>query len=220
MRRAAAVQFAVLVLVALPDSARSDTGQEPSPRTRRRLLLLWASCVRVSHSLQTTKWTKTTSPVEAGWWARREATRSRRSRTTRSRIFRGVLGPDVGLSVDDSFGFNGRVGYRCHRRFSAEVEVEWLDGFNVRSHADQGSTNSPRSKYEPIVVTTNVKGYLPDRALPALSARRRGRHDGGHSRCESPVGLSFTGIDSESKTPRSSCASGEASISTPRRTWS
>ena len=74
-------------------------------------------------------------------------------------LFQSVLGPTIALSVDNSFGFNGRAGYRCHSRFSAEVEVEWVNGFD-------GNVSLPvlgeiaTTEIEPIVVTTNVKGYL------------------------------------------------------------
>ena len=70
-----------------------------------------------------------------------------------------ALGPSVDLSFDDSFGFNGRVGYRCHRRFSAEVEVEWLDRFKADVSAS-GSDKIATVDLEPVVVTANIKGYL------------------------------------------------------------
>jgi opacity protein-like surface antigen len=69
-----------------------------------------------------------------------------------------VYGPTASLSVDNSFGFNGRVGYRCHRWFSAEVGVEWLDGFKT-DLSDPGPINIGID-IEPIVVTANMKGYL------------------------------------------------------------
>jgi opacity protein-like surface antigen len=69
------------------------------------------------------------------------------------------LGVPTSLSVDNSFGFNGRLGYRCHRRFSAEVEVEWIDGFDS-DLSSTGFGQLARPRIEPIVVTANVKGYL------------------------------------------------------------
>jgi opacity protein-like surface antigen len=80
-----------------------------------------------------------------------------------------VLGPTVSLSADDSFGVNGRAGYRCHRLFSVEVQGEWIDGF------DADVSGIPVSGFpvpppppppsgtidaEPWVVTANTKGYL------------------------------------------------------------
>jgi opacity protein-like surface antigen len=74
--------------------------------------------------------------------------------------FQRVLGPDVDLDVDENtFGINGHVGYRCHRRFSAEVEVEWLDAFSAEL-TEPGFAQLADVDNEPLVVTTNVKGYL------------------------------------------------------------
>ncbi len=71
------------------------------------------------------------------------------------------LGPTASLSVDNSLGFNGRVGYRCHRWFSAEVEVEWLDGFKSdASGADALGPLFSKIDFEPVVVTANMKGYI------------------------------------------------------------
>jgi opacity protein-like surface antigen len=67
-----------------------------------------------------------------------------------------VFGPTASLSVDNSFGVNGRVGYRCHRWFSAEVGVEWLDGFKT----DLSAFGNIGIDIEPIVATANLKGYL------------------------------------------------------------
>ncbi len=39
-----------------------------------------------------------------------------------------ALGYVADLDVDASFGMNGRIGYRFHPHFSAELKVEWLDG--------------------------------------------------------------------------------------------
>jgi opacity protein-like surface antigen len=70
-----------------------------------------------------------------------------------------TLGVPTKLSVDNSFGFRGRGGYRCHRRFSAEFEIEWLDGFES-DFSSVGFGELGEMKAEPIVYTTNVKGYL------------------------------------------------------------
>lgn len=73
--------------------------------------------------------------------------------------FQDAFGPALTLSVDDSFGINGRAGYRCHRRFSAEAEVEWLDGFESDLSL-AGLGKFARGQIEPVVVTANAKGYL------------------------------------------------------------
>jgi opacity protein-like surface antigen len=69
-----------------------------------------------------------------------------------------VLGPTQSFSVDDSFGVNGRVGYRCHPRFSVEEEVEWLHGFDGDISDPPGKTFTFNG--DPWVFTTNTKGYL------------------------------------------------------------
>jgi opacity protein-like surface antigen len=70
-----------------------------------------------------------------------------------------ILGVPTRLSVDNSFGFSGRGGYRCHRRFSAEFQIEWLDGFDS-DFSSTGFGELGELRFEPIVYTTNVKGYL------------------------------------------------------------
>jgi opacity protein-like surface antigen len=70
-----------------------------------------------------------------------------------------VFEDDVVADFQNSFGVNGRAGYRCHPRFSAEVEVEWLDGFEtVISDSKFGKIFAFDA--EPLVVTVNTKGYL------------------------------------------------------------
>ena len=69
------------------------------------------------------------------------------------------FGPTASLSVDNSLGINGRAGYRCHRRFSAEVEVEWLNGFDSDVSAP-GFGKIDTIDIEPVVVTANMKGYI------------------------------------------------------------
>jgi opacity protein-like surface antigen len=107
-----------------------------------------------------------------------------------------VLGPEVNLSVDDSFGFNGRVGYRCHRRFSAEVEVEWLDGFDA-DLTQSGFAQLAKVEIDPVVVTTNVKGYfLTGRYQPFLLVGAGAMT--ADTDLRDTIGLAFTGVGSES----------------------
>jgi opacity protein-like surface antigen len=70
-----------------------------------------------------------------------------------------IIGVPTRLSVDNSFGFNGRAGYRCHRRFSAEFQIEWLDAFESEV-SSVGFGEIAEIKFEPIVYTANFKGYL------------------------------------------------------------
>jgi opacity protein-like surface antigen len=111
--------------------------------------------------------------------------------------FQAVVGPEVNLSVDDSFGFNGRVGYRCHRRFSAEVEVEWLDGFDA-DLTQPGVSQLANVSFEPLVVTTNVKGFiLTGRYQPFLLLGAGAMT--ADIKLRDPVGLAFTGLRSETE---------------------
>jgi opacity protein-like surface antigen len=64
----------------------------------------------------------------------------------------------VNFSLKDSFGFKSQAGYRCHPRFSAEVDVEWLDGFDG-SAFENGAGKVATIDFEPVVVTTNLKAY-------------------------------------------------------------
>ena len=73
--------------------------------------------------------------------------------------FQSVLGSTVSFSADNSFGVNGRAGYRCHPRFSVEVEVEWLDGFEA-DISDSTLGKIATFDIEPWVFTVNTKGYL------------------------------------------------------------
>ncbi len=70
-----------------------------------------------------------------------------------------ALGGPVNVSVDDSLGINGRIGYRFHRHFSAEVQAEWLDGFEADVSVP-GFGKIAGVDLEPWVVTGNVKGHL------------------------------------------------------------
>ena len=65
----------------------------------------------------------------------------------------------VSLSMGNTGGLSGRLGYRCNRRFSAEVEVEWLDDFaGELSEDSQGPVDA--LTLGPIFTSVNAKGYL------------------------------------------------------------
>lgn len=107
-----------------------------------------------------------------------------------------VLGVPASMIVENSFGFNGRVGYRCHRNFSAEVEVEWLDGFDAE-FSSPGFGDLGKLEFDPVVITANAKGYLlTGRYQPFLlvgggvmTAEAKLRNDA--------VGLGFSSSESE-----------------------
>lgn len=73
---------------------------------------------------------------------------------------RRAVGEPLNLSVKNSFGFKSRAGYRCHRYASAEIQVEWLDRFDGDVFQD-GAGRIAKFDVEPVVVTANVRGYLP-----------------------------------------------------------
>jgi opacity protein-like surface antigen len=70
----------------------------------------------------------------------------------------------------DTFGFNGRVGYRCHPYISTELQYEWLNDFDGGINETTGfnpwpsaANDVPRNfefELESLVLTTNVKGHL------------------------------------------------------------
>jgi opacity protein-like surface antigen len=82
--------------------------------------------------------------------------------------FQKVTVPNAALTVDDTAGFNARVTYRCHKRFSTEVQVEWLESFDAEGSAT-GFGDIASIKFEPVVVTANTKVYiLTERFQPFL----------------------------------------------------
>lgn len=62
------------------------------------------------------------------------------------------------IDFDDSYGLSGHIGYRCHSRFSVEVQVEWVNGFDA--DVDKPSARIGTTNVEPVVVTTNAKAYI------------------------------------------------------------
>jgi opacity protein-like surface antigen len=82
---------------------------------------------------------------------------------------RNEVGSPVNFSLKDSLGFKSQAGYRCHPRVSAEVDIEWLDGFDGSTFDSTGKTSN--INFEPLVVTTSVKAYaLTGRYQPYLLA--------------------------------------------------
>ena len=196
MRRTAAVGLTVLVFLALPDSARSDMAKNIAEAAAAAALVgVVCSSVALTADDEVDK----EDFARRGWFVGVAGSYAIETfEDDAESDFQRVLGPDVNLSVDDSFGFNGRVGYRCHRRFSAEVETEWLDGF--KSDLTQpGVVQLAKVDYEPIVVTTNVKGYLlTGRYQPFLLVGAGAMT--ADTKLREPVGLAFTGLGSESDT--------------------
>jgi opacity protein-like surface antigen len=72
---------------------------------------------------------------------------------------RKALGATTSFSADDSFGINGRAGYRCNRFFSAELQVEWLDTFDG-DISDSVLGKIAKFEADPFAITANTKGYF------------------------------------------------------------
>ena len=195
MRRAAAIALTVLVLVALPDSARSELAKVIAESTAAAVLVgIVCSSVALTAEDEVDK----DDFARRGWLVGVAGSYAVETfQDDAESDLQGVLGPEVNLSVDDSFGFNGRVGYRCHRRFSAEVEVEWLDGFDA-DLTQPGVDQLAHVYYEPVVVTTNVKGFiLTGRYQPFLLLGAGAMT--ADIKLRDSVGLEFTGLRSETE---------------------
>ncbi len=79
------------------------------------------------------------------------------------------IGTPANFSLKDTMGFKGQGGYRCHPRISAEVDVEWLAGFDGSAFDSTGKISNVN--FEPVVVTTSLKAYaLTGRYQPYLLA--------------------------------------------------
>jgi opacity protein-like surface antigen len=183
------------VFLALPDSARSDTAKTIAEAAAAAALV---GVVCSSLALTADDEVDEADFARRGWLVGVAGSYAIETfEDDAESDFQKVLGPAVNLSVDDSFGFNGRVGYRCHRRFSAEVETEWLHGFDAdltQPRVDQLAN----VEYEPVVVTANVKGYfLTGRYQPFLLVGAGAMM--ADTKLRDPVGLAFTGLSSESE---------------------
>jgi opacity protein-like surface antigen len=55
--------------------------------------------------------------------------------------------------ADDSPGLKMLGGYRAHRHFAAELDVDYLNGFDVRADGDESHVRG-------VATTLNGKGYL------------------------------------------------------------
>ncbi len=75
--------------------------------------------------------------------------------TARRGFFAGLGGvyafQDTSGPFDDSAGIEARIGYRLLPRWAAEVQINWLEGFD--------STRGPEVELDTYLVTLNVKAY-------------------------------------------------------------
>ena len=156
MRKAIAVGFSVLVLVAFPLSARSDTGKAVALGAGLGTAMM-ITCVASGALVYTDA--DEDGFARGGWLVGVAGSYAIETfEDVAQSDIQSFLGPTASLSVDNSLGVNGRVGYRCNRRFSTEVEVEWLNGFEA--DFSEASLGSGTLDVEPLVVTANAKAYL------------------------------------------------------------
>lgn len=69
-----------------------------------------------------------------------------------------IFGPGTSTDVDNSWGLNGRVGYRAHEHFSVETQFEWLNRIELDSRVLGGMKQ--KTEISLFALTGNLKGYL------------------------------------------------------------
>jgi opacity protein-like surface antigen len=194
LRRAAAIGLAALVFVAIPDSAHSDTAKTVVESAGAAALVgILCSSIALNSDDEIDK----DDFARRGWLVGVSGSYAFQTfEDDQEHRYRKQLGPDVNLAVDNSSGFNARVGYRCNARLSAEVEVEWLKGFGS-DLTEPGFEQLAKIDFEPVVVTTNVKAYaLTGRYQPFLLVGAGAMT--ADTEVREPVGLAFTSVRSKS----------------------
>jgi len=66
--------------------------------------------------------------------------------------FRGNPTSSISTSTDDSFGAKGAIGYRINPHVAAEVQFDWVQGFNA-------NVNGSGKNFNGGGITAQVKGY-------------------------------------------------------------
>jgi len=139
MKRVAAVGLMGILIVVLPVPARSDTAKGIALGIGAGLGTM-IGCVALREA-PVTGHAEEDEFARSGWLV-------------------GVAGSYgyLGEAFDDNssvdgLGVNGRLGYRCHSRYAAEVQAEWLDADGIHGDRLNGSA-------ELLTVTANAKGYL------------------------------------------------------------
>ena len=195
MRRAAVVGLAVTVFLALPDSARSDTAKTIAEAAAAAAFVgVMCSSLALTDDAEIVE----DDYARRGWLVGVAGSYAFETfEDDAEENFQKSIGPATDFDVDGSFGFNGRVGYRCNRRFAGEVQTEWLDGF-------EGDLTLPRVdsladvEIDPITVTANVKGFLLTGRYQPFLLLGAGAMTA-DVKIRNPVGLAFTGVDSETE---------------------
>ena len=74
---------------------------------------------------------------------------------TASHVFTGGTGTAVG--ADDSYGAEGRLGYRIHEHVALEAQAQYYGRADINAHPPTGTTNV--GSFEGVSATGNVKLY-------------------------------------------------------------
>jgi opacity protein-like surface antigen len=183
------------VFVALPESAHSDTAKTVVESAASAALIgIMCSSIALTADDEVDE----DDFARRGWMVGLAGSYAFETfQDDQEKKYRKPLGSNVNLDVDNSAGINGRAGYRCHERFSGEVQVEWLNGFNS-DLTEPGFVQLAKVDFEPVVVTTNVKGYiLTGRYQPFLLVGAGAMV--ADTNVREAVGLSFTSVRDESE---------------------
>jgi hypothetical protein len=139
--------------------AESDGDKEKLDYARRGWLVGASGRYAVVSSRDDSKWLE--KPIDT------QFSRPRDGSTTPKLPRNPVADFSVTKLKRTSFGFDGRAGYRCHQRVSAEVQVEWFDSTDGNATIIYREPTDPRGPLgfakidvEPLAVTVNAKGYL------------------------------------------------------------
>ena len=158
LRRISAIAVALVGSLASSESARSDESGAIAGATAAAAVGALA-CSAVA--LGTRQPDDTSEFKRKGWFVNLAGTYAvqKFERSIRDELS-SAAGAPVNVETDDSLGVNGGAGYRCHRYFSTEMELEWVEGFDTDiSQTGVGAIGS--TDPDPKTITTNFKGYLP-----------------------------------------------------------
>jgi opacity protein-like surface antigen len=156
LRRVSAVAVALVLSLASSESARGGESGAYAGATVAAMLGTLV-CSSVALGIQPAE--DTSEFERKGWFVNLAGTYAvDKFDSTFGDELSGSVGTPVKVETDESLGLNGGGGYRCHRYFSTEIEVEWIDEFESDfSGTDVVGSADP----DPMTITTNFKGYLP-----------------------------------------------------------
>jgi opacity protein-like surface antigen len=77
---------------------------------------------------------------------------------TANRRLDALFGPGTTTDVNNSWGLNGRAGYRAFERFAVETQFEWLNDIELDHRL--GTLMKQNTEISMLALTANAKGYL------------------------------------------------------------